>query len=67
MPDSIMKDFFLATVAVELHSRPETFWDIIKNLAPWFPKSMYIRSQQATAYYELKGNDTNFTYVTNWY
>ncbi|KAL0096862.1 anaphase promoting complex subunit 8 [Phycomyces blakesleeanus] len=52
MPDSIMKDFFLAKVSLRLHLPKHHFDEAIKPLTEYFSNSAYITTQHATAFYE---------------
>ncbi|KAI7874322.1 TPR-like protein [Lichtheimia hyalospora FSU 10163] len=53
MKDSIMKDLFLARLALEMHLPSDTFWELMRPLAGCFPDSIYIKSQLAAACYDM--------------
>lgn len=55
MKDSIMKDLFLARLALEMHLPSDTFWELMRPLAGCFPNSIYIKSQLAAACYDMFG------------
>lgn len=55
MDASIIKDFFLAKLCIELHQPSTLFKDIMGPLTAHFPKSAYITSQWAVLFYDTMG------------
>ncbi|KAI8149678.1 hypothetical protein BJV82DRAFT_588895 [Fennellomyces sp. T-0311] len=53
MPNSIIKNFFFARRALEIHLPQETFWNFMNPLKDYFNSSIYVKSQLATAYYDM--------------
>ncbi|KAI9313974.1 cell division cycle 23 [Dichotomocladium elegans] len=53
MKNSMMKDLFLAKLSLEIHLPSATFWELIQPLASCLPESIYIKSQLATACYDM--------------
>ncbi|KAI9276753.1 hypothetical protein BDA99DRAFT_474591 [Phascolomyces articulosus] len=53
MPKSIIKNFFFARRALEIHLPQETFWTFMTPLQSNFSNSIYVKSQLATAYYDM--------------
>ncbi|KAI8094223.1 anaphase-promoting complex subunit Apc8 [Thamnidium elegans] len=49
---SIIKDFFLAKLCIDLHQPVNIFRDIMEPLTVYFPKSAYITAQWAVLFYE---------------
>ncbi|KAG0749092.1 hypothetical protein G6F57_005882 [Rhizopus arrhizus] len=49
---SLVKEFFLAKVCIDLQGQGTIFRDIMDSLDDYFPKSAYILSQWATFYYD---------------
>jgi anaphase-promoting complex subunit 8 len=54
---SLVKEFFLAKVCIDLQGQGTIFRDIMDSLDDYFPKSAYILSQWATFYYDAMGKD----------
>ena len=55
LPSSIVKNLFLAHLALEIHLPPTIFWEIMQPLQTHFKDSIYIKSQLAMAYYNALG------------
>ncbi|KAI9490168.1 anaphase promoting complex subunit 8 [Zychaea mexicana] len=51
LPISIVKNLFLARLALEIQLPPSVFWRIMQPLEVHFKKSIYIKSQLAMAFY----------------
>ncbi|ORY98781.1 anaphase promoting complex subunit 8 [Syncephalastrum racemosum] len=56
MPGSVMKDFFLMHVILELHTGDDDFWIYMNALSPMFPNSTYLKSQKANMLNEIMEN-----------
>ncbi|KAL1934859.1 hypothetical protein VTP01DRAFT_7041 [Rhizomucor pusillus] len=54
LPQSLVKDAFLAYVALEVYLPQEQFWPLLDRLKYYFPNSVYVKSQIATAHYDLR-------------
>lgn len=55
LPKHIMKDLFLAHMALQLHQPAELFRSLMEPISSLFPHSTYIKSQWATLRYDLRG------------
>lgn len=55
LPKHIMKDLFLAHMALQLHQPAELFRSLMEPISALFPHSTYIKSQWATLRYDLRG------------
>lgn len=55
MENSIIKDFFLAKLCIDLHQPMSLFKEIMEPLTSYFPKSAYVLSQWAVLFYENMG------------
>lgn len=63
MENSIIKDFFLAKLCIDLHQPMSLFKEIMEPLTSYFPKSAYVLSQWAVIFYENMGKLSKF----HWY
>ncbi|CAM0141444.1 unnamed protein product [Umbelopsis sp. WA50703] len=54
LPKHIMKDLFLAHMALQLHQPAELFRSLMEPISSLFPHSTYIKSQWATLRYDLR-------------
>jgi hypothetical protein len=61
LPKHIMKDLFLAHMALQLHQPAELFRSLMEPISSLFPHSTYIKSQWATLRYDLRGMAFFFT------
>ncbi|KAI9262921.1 anaphase promoting complex subunit 8 [Helicostylum pulchrum] len=52
LDDSIIKDFFLAKLYIDLHQPVHVFREIMEPLTVYFPNSAYITAQWAVLFYE---------------
>ncbi|KAI8581599.1 hypothetical protein K450DRAFT_232089 [Umbelopsis ramanniana AG] len=52
-PKHIMKDLFLAHMALQLHQPADLFRSLMEPISASFPRSTYIKSQWATLRYDL--------------
>lgn len=57
MSTSVIKQFFLAKLCVDLHQPISIFKEIMDPLTEYFPNSPYITSQWAVMFYENMGKD----------
>lgn len=55
MGTSIIKEFFLAKLCIDLHQPTSLFREIMTPLTEYFPNSPYVTSQWATMFYENMG------------
>lgn len=55
---SVMKDFFLAKLCIDLHQPITSFKAIMEPLTNYFPNSAYITSQWAVLFYDAMGMTT---------
>lgn len=55
LDSSVIKDFFLAKLCIELHQPVSMFKDIMDPLTAYFSKSAYITSQWAVLFYDTMG------------
>lgn len=52
---SVIKDFFLAKLCIDLHQPSSIFAAIMEPLTTCFPNSAYVKSQWAILYYDTMG------------
>lgn len=53
---SVIKDFFLAKLCIDLHQPSSVFGALMEPLTACFPNSAYVKSQWAILYYDTMGN-----------